>query len=371
MSMVHHDSRPYAVAAVEARNKALDIINKKIELGRTNAARVIEHVQTAIPQDYLPREQAIDFMFADKELRVRFGNDKEFGLHANAMRQAAARAEIPVKYADTLVASGQQELLAHNFNERFSLSKNKALLRVLDGDVRGFLSDRYRRMDSRPVIDAFISKLHEAGAQPYEGYVTDTKVAIQAIDMNVYEPVPNEVVAFVYSLQTSDYGNGALEFSSSVLRMWCTNLAMGESLLRQIHLGKRLDDRLEYSQETYMLDSKTVVSALGDVVRNALSENSKLSYLNAVRDAHEQKIDPWKVKDLLQKQLGKDDTQKVIEAFNSPDVEMLPAGNTKWRMSNAISWIAGKEQDAEKKLDMMKVAGAWSGLHGAETASAA
>jgi hypothetical protein len=362
MSMVHHDSRPYAVAAVEARNKALDIINKKIELGRTNAARVIEHVNTAIPQDYIHRDSKMEFMSDDGlGLRVQF-NSRNFGFHKNALAQASAKASIPLKYVETLREEKQLDLLAHNFNKRFSKSEDSSLLRVLDNDVRGFLSDRYKRIDARPVIDAFTAALHKVGAQPYDGIVTDTRGSIHAIDMNVYEPVPNEVIAFVYALTWSDFGRGAVEFSQSVLRMWCTNLAMGESLMRKIHIGRKLDERKIYSAATQQLDAKTTISALGDVVKFALTDNSKLVYLNAVKEAHESKLDPWKAKDLLQKQLGKEDASKVIEAFNSPDVELLPAGNTKWRMSNAISWLAGKEEDADKKLDMMEVAGKWAGL---------
>jgi hypothetical protein len=44
-------------------------------------------------------------------------------------------------------------------------------------------------------------------------------------------------------------------------------------------------------------------------------------------------------------------------AYNSPDTYNLPAGNTTWRLSNAISWIAGKTEDSERKLELMKLAG--------------
>ena len=51
--------------------------------------------------------------------------------------------------------------------------------------------------------------------------------------------------------------------------------------------------------------------------------------------------------------------EAVVDAFNSPEVEMLPPGNTTWRMSNAISWIANtKVEDEGRTLEVMKVAGA-------------
>jgi hypothetical protein len=35
----------------------------------------------------------------------------------------------------------------------------------------------------------------------------------------------------------------------------------------------------------------------------------------------------------------------------------MPAGNSMWRLSNAISWVAGKTEHAERKLEISKVAG--------------
>jgi len=40
-----------------------------------------------------------------------------------------------------------------------------------------------------------------------------------------------------------------------------------------------------------------------------------------------------------------------------PDVELLPAGNTSWRLSNAVSWLAGQVEDGERRLELEKVAG--------------
>lgn len=357
--LIHHDSRPYEVAASEARNKALNIIEGKIEQGKQNALKVIEHVQTNQPVDYIAKLPVLDFRPDDNGVYIQMPEAPMMQLHRNALGQAAQKADIPMAYIDTLASEKQFDLIATNFNRRFEDRKGRALLRTLGSQVRGFLSDKYRRIDSRPIVDAFIAQLHKLGALPYEGYVTDTKISIQAIDTHIYEPIPNEIMAFVYNLSTSDYGNGALEFNTSVLRIWCTNLAMGQEMLRQVHLGKRLDEKLVYSQQTYELDSQTVVSALGDTIQYALSDGNKTAYLDGIVEAHNQKIDPYKVKDLLQKRLGKETTAQVIEAFNSPDVEMLPAGNSNWRMSNAISWIAGKEADAERKLDIMKVAGEW------------
>jgi hypothetical protein len=72
--------------------------------------------------------------------------------------------------------------------------------------------------------------------------------------------------------------------------------------------------------------------------------------MEEIRHANEQAVDVPSVKESLKKALPKSESDAVIEAYNSPDTYNLPAGNTTWRLSNAISWIAGNTEDAERKL---------------------
>jgi hypothetical protein len=170
-------------------------------------------------------------------------------------------------------------------------------------------------------------------------------------------PIPGELVAYGLSLENSDFGNGALSLRAYLLRIWCTNLAITEETMRQIHLGKRLDDNMIYSQRTYELDSKTTVSALRDVVRLQLDAGSLTNRMEAVRKANDKPVDATQAREMLKKVLNKGEAEAAFNAYASPDVYNLPAGNTAWRLSNAISWIAGQTEDAERKLDLMRVAG--------------
>jgi hypothetical protein len=176
------------------------------------------------------------------------------------------------------------------------------------------------------------------------------------LDM-VFEPVPNEVMAFGVSLENSDYGDGALSLRAVLMRGWCTNLAMMEETLRKVHLGARLREDLQLSQRTYELDSETMASAVRDLVQKVLNPGSVNEYLSLIKQANDQKLDGWNVKDFLRKNLTKGEGEAVIEKFNSADVELLPPGNTKWRMSNAISWLAGQTKDEHRQLEISKVAG--------------
>ena len=127
--------------------------------------------------------------------------------------------------------------------------------------------------------------------------------------------------------------------------------------MRQVHLGKRLDDSVLYSNCTYELDAKTTVSALRDVIDGQLNADSLKRRMEAIRHANEQTVEPQQAKDIFRKLLQKGESEAATQAFESPDTYNLPAGHTNWRLSNAISWIAGQAKDAERKLDLMKIAG--------------
>jgi hypothetical protein len=206
-------------------------------------------------------------------------------------------------------------------------------------------------------VEQFIGAVHNFGAIALDGFALETKIAIKAVLPMVFEPVPFEVMIFGVALENSDFGNGALSLRTFVERLWCTNRAISTEDLRKIHLGARLGEDLQLSQKTYELDTLTMASAANDIVTRSLSAGSVNQFMDTIRKANEEKIEPARVKEFLKKHLTKGEAEKVVEAFNSPDVEMLPPGNSNWRLSNAISWIAnGLEED--RKLEVMKVAGA-------------
>ena len=87
----------------------------------------------------------------------------------------------------------------------------------------------------------------------------------------VYEPVPGEVVAYGLLLENSDFGNGALSVRGYLLRIWRTNLAITQKEMRQVHLDKRLDESMIYSERNYELDAQATVSVLKDVIQHQLN----------------------------------------------------------------------------------------------------
>lgn len=359
--LTHHDKRSYQEAASDAAARAREKLTGLIERGCTRAAAVIEQVENQIPEDAIVRGRALTFTGSEQGIKLATGDQVGLGgflVHDHALHQASEKAGVPWRYVQELRGTDWgRDLVAHNLNEILRRSDGRHLVRSVGGEVRGMLSDKFRRLDSRPVLEAFTAAVSRLGAVPIEGYAMATKFTLKALLPRIFEPVPNEVMAFGLALSNSDFGDGALSLRVFMLRLWCTNYAITDEALRQVHLGGRLSDTVEFSDRTMRLDTARSASMIRDITDTELGPDRVGQVCELIRKADEEKLAGPAIRAFLDKHVGKGDSEAIREAFNSADVEMLPPGQTAWRLSNAISWVAGKAEDDGRKLDLMRVAG--------------
>lgn len=361
--MIHHDDRPYEVAVSETAKRFQQKLEGLIHGSVKRVAGVIHQVQEDVPTDAIVLGKRMDFTANDEGIVLRGVEAKPLKIHQHALDQLADRTNIRNfrSVSNELIKQGAwgRTLLADNLSTiyRNADGEDRYLLRSVRGQLRGFLSNKFRRLDSRPLLDAFIAAVQRFGARPIDGFALDTKVSIRAIIPMVFEPFPGEILAFGADLSDSDFGDGALSLSAFVLRVWCTNLAQTEDVLRRAHLGKRLDDNVEFSKRTLRLDTETMASAVDDVAGKVLSVKAVNGYLSMVKEANVQKVPTSEITSWVKKHLNKTEQEKVIEKFAGPDIEMLPAGQTKWRFSNAISWLANEVEDEHRRLELQAMAG--------------
>lgn len=348
-------------------------MEQKISDGRASALALFDRVERDAPEDMVVRGRAFNFISTAEGLRLGFevGQAPDaYRLHNHALNQVAAKARVPAAYLKDLLGATEtwkHELACRILNDHFTLaqaesnadaSNHRHLVRTVRGEVRGVLSDRYRRLDSRPLLDAFAGECKALGALPVEGAVTDTRLNLKAILPHVFEPVPGEVICIGGEWSNSDFGAGKHAFRAFIFRLWCRNGATMEDSLAQVHIGGRLSDDIEFSQRTYELDTRAQVSALRDVVRGVLSPRSTATLLETIRSANEKQVD-WKggLATKLGKRLLKEELKAVKDAFESQDVVNLPPVRSAWRASNAVSWIANATEDPERKMELQRLAG--------------
>jgi hypothetical protein len=363
--LYHHGNRSYEEAASDAASRARIKMQQTIDEGRLSAAMTVKKVMDEVPTDHIVKARALNFT-TDDECRTMMVNmgDQQLAIANHAVGQMCQRADIPVAMYRKLIDNPSTEgwgpgLMSEIFNKFYGNQNDVSYLaRSYGGRLRGWLSTSYRRLDSRPLLDAFLGVTKELGMIPIRGLASETKVMMKCLMPVVFEPAPNEVVSFGATWENSDYGNGKHSLRVFVLRLWCTNFAISDEGLQQIHLGKKLSEDIQYSQRTYELDTQTSASAIRDIVRGSLEPDRIGAMCAAIEEAANTEIkNPAAFLERMKSALTKGERELIAAKYNTPDVELLPPGNTAWRMSNAISLFAQEIEDADRQIELLKLAG--------------
>jgi len=371
MDRNHNLVRPEDLSARD-REHARGILQRYLATAKDRSEGAINRIFSEVPKDAIVRGDAVEFRaLLEKPSNGRAPVEvcKPFlsNVHDNFLAQYADKAGVTMGYLRELGAVDSQwarDLMAHVLTTHAAnaLRGSRNLVRGIGGrdgqkgEVRAFLSDKFRRIDCRPGLESLIKVAQESGGYVTDAVVSDTRASVRVLLPEVIEVGPGEFVVLGLSWSNSDYGRGAQALASFLLRLWCLNGATLETELRQVHLGGRLSDDVTYSERTRRLDAAATTSAIRDAARELLSGERVGQTAEVLRAAAIEKIDPKVRFADLRKRLGKTLADKVAEAYNGPDVENLPSGNTAWRLSNAISWVAG-ESDAETRLDLERAAG--------------
>lgn len=318
-------------------------------------------------------ESAINFRPDNKgkvtaNFKMPDGRDNYF-VNPHAVRQVAEKLKIPMAYLTSLLYSSEswQQTLGYEIMNTHNewTDRNKVLVRAVGNEVRAFLSDQYRRLNSEQIFGTHIDEIYKNGGQLSDGWMDDTRVMVESL-----LPSPIQVqtqlngiifLAFGTRMVTSDYGDGALELRSFVLQGVCLNGMVRESVLRSVHLGAKLPDNLGLSQHTYELDSMATASAIRDLTKNLYSSDVIKTRMLEIKAASDLTMDP--VKELKQLQgIGKllkgesDEIGKLLMR-NSPE-DGLQGESTLWKLTQGITAYANSENvDARRRMELQEIAG--------------
>lgn len=292
--------------------------------------------------------------------------DGQFTLHDNAIGQLADRMGIPQRYLRGL-ASGEpwaKQLAATLLNEHSGWTqRSRVLVRTVGKQVRGVLSDSYRRLNSVEILTAFVQEAANQGAVISDAYMNDTKIWAETIlptPLTVPTAKNGDVVIFAGArFSTSDYGDGAVDMRAFLLNGACLNGMVRESVMKQVHLGSKLPDNLQLSQQTYELDTKTTVSAVRDLTKGLFSKDNLMKKAIEIQGASEIDVDfEHELKRLtrdggLLKQEGKE-VEKILMR-NDPE-DGVQGGATLWKLTQAITAHA-RELSPERSRELHELSG--------------
>jgi hypothetical protein len=371
----------YNTSTSDMANVGRTKIEQMFTEGRAEASEAVGLLQQSVPTDMVVPGKGITFMPNGAGVQALFqGVEQRHTFHHHALTQVVGRGRVrlPWRFVDDLLREDRRirehnaqakieddkerewgrEALARLLNDVYREVPNRFLVRAVGNEVRGFLSDRYKRIDSAPVIEAFMEEAHNIGAVPVQAKFTPTKFWLKAMIPHVFEPVKDEVMGVGVTFHNSDYGDGAYWIKFFMMRLICRNGMMGEDIMRRVHLGSRLGDEVAFSDETHQLDTKTVVSATRDIVKDVLGPEQVEHRMKLISAAAETEVDATARIEAMRKasRLTKDESKRLREIYSSAEVEMLPPGNTAWRLSNALSLFA-QETDPARGLELESMAG--------------
>jgi hypothetical protein len=375
MNLSESNIGPHASASAIAHAR----LEQAIAAGIQRATPTIRQVLGVQPTDsvvYTPAlgfEVGSDARVAMRHFPQRFGgtppshDGPALSLHQNAWGQLLGRLGVDKGYADSLRVQGEdagwrRSLLQRILNDHAGYSEGRLLVRSVDSEARGILSSRFRRLDSRPLLDSFCGAAKAVGAVPYEGVHSDTRSSLSFILPRVIEAFPGEHVVVGLTWRNSDFGNGSFGISSFLLRLLCTNGMIGMSHVKERHIGGELPQDIELSSETYLADTSRAVSLTRDIVRGYLGDGAEKA-VSLIRKAHEKETTfeaAWKT---IGRQLTKADREAAKIMFESAEDKLLPPGKTMLRFANALSWVANTVEDnPDRKLDLQRAAGQLMGV---------
>ena len=349
-------------------------LHQKLTKGRSEAITFYRDFQFMIdnirdlmvPTGRTNMDNAIRFGFDPNSKKITAQvKEEEFTISNFSMGQFSDRYGIPRNYVRSLMAgdSRHRELLVHNLNEQNSWAKaERNLLRVVDGQINGFLSDRYSRINSAYLIKSFIDGMKKFGAEFSGAIMTDSRLFIEAvIPKIIYIDTPkngNVGMLFGARLRTSDFGNGKLEIRAFGMQVICSNGMVGETMMSKVHLGSRIPDDLKLSAETYYKDSIAQASIVSDITKLVFSEKVIDDNIRMIKAASDRELNlessfSW----LKRNGMQKDEVIELENIFKRNDEDDGMNGlATFFKLSQAIGTVA-RNKGGERERELNEVAG--------------
>lgn len=277
--------------------------------------------------------------------------------------QVSAKLDIPMRYYRRL-RTDAPGLLDTNVRHWFTQQPERRMFRTLDGKVRAFLSDRYKRRDNFDLIEAVWPDLQrlmdEAGLQFHVASLTDTNMYLRLVNPTVQRAIRvGDVVQSGIEIKNSEVGNGQLEVSPFVWRLVCSNGMVMPRAISTRHVGRRItEDDLNlqlYSNETLRADDKAYFLKVRDVIRGTLTQARFDQIVQPLIDA----IDGPKIFDPPSsvEHLGK--TFDLTKGEQESVLRNLATGGdlSRWGTANAITAAAKSAESFDRLAELERIGG--------------
>lgn len=289
------------------------------------------------------------------------------GVREHAHGQIADRLGIPTRYYRRLREEAP-ELLDRNVGYWFANVGDRRLIRMLDGDVRAFLSDRYRRIDNIDLMhNAILPALGgDDGLHFQVAALSDSRMHLNIILPRVQAEIRvGDVVQAGVQISNSEIGSGALRVLPRLWRLVCLNgMIVPSKAMSKYHVGRKADeDAYEiYRDDTLAADDVAFYLKVRDALTAALDETRFESLVATLRDAAESTpiVNPVAATRMLTQKYDLADTE------STSILRHLSLGGdlSQWGLVNALTAAAKDADDFAREAEIEMLGGEVAALDG-------
>jgi hypothetical protein len=301
----------------------------------------------------------------------------EYDVTEHAHGQIADRIGVPKRYYDRMRQEAPA-LLDQNVNHWLHQKPERRMLRTFrpfpgatgtgagSGIVRGFVSDRYRRLDYSDLLAHVMPIFGELGVD--NGSVvscnlSDTRMYLKVVFPGVLgdvKPGLGDIVQAGVVLSNSEVGAGALRVEPLVYRLACLNgMVVADKTMVRYHVGRRIEDTEEamavFSDATLRLDDQALFAKVADVVKACANQAAFALIVDRLRDLADKRITtkPLEAVQVLAKKatLTEDESASILQ-------HLIEGGDlTAWGYLNAVTRASQDCEEYERATDLERLGG--------------
>lgn len=315
-----------------------------------------------------------DFMVPVNQLAMNEKSDIEFGGESFGLNnwsggQIATYTNIPKQYFDR-IKKENPELLAQNVNHGFEqITREKSdqrLIRTLDNNVRGFLSSKYRMLDSHDLLEATLPTLIENKFDVVSSEITEKRLYLKSVTPKIQGEVKKgDVVQYGVMISTSDVGAGSLKVEPFFNRLVCLNGMVMPTKFRKAHLGSNNFEREVHellTDDTKKKNDEAFFATVRDYLMATMEPERFRRELEKMQHAADQKIENTDLERVVELTMdktgvrGKKTKQGILNALASGNEG---AGLTQWGLANSFTRAAYQidKIDYETSTDLERAGG--------------
>jgi hypothetical protein len=289
-----------------------------------------------------------------------------FKMHSHALGQFCERYKVPAEYLKrkSFGQDWEKEMISEVMNtEIHNQSRDRVLLRSHEDRVYGFLSTVYKRYNSMMLYATFLAAAKSTDAIVTAGYFDDTRDYVEVLKPKIayVETKRNGTIPFSMGshLGHSDFGDGALSLRQFLLIVTCLNGNVGRQVLREVHLGRQIQEEYEASERTIKLDTELKCSMITDVMSGMFNDEEYEQHVQRIVNASDtlvKNVDD-RIKTLSKVGITQDE-QKALSLIlmNGSEEDGVQGDMTLWKFAQGISALA-RTPGLRRSVDLMEVAG--------------